>query len=236
MLTKVKDVAAILAFVSVAVFFLNLNSKLNSVSNNLDFAKLTTTISERDAQVKDVLANIAKTSETINRFTADTYFDNYAITQRTLQTVGEIHETIGKVRKEVIPSTGLLLAETTRLASSTTADLGSLTKATTASLNRTAAVSDKLESLIGTVELQVQGNGESLMKTLDTTNTALADFNKLVNNPSVVGTLSNVEAGTKSTAEAMQSVDTALRPLRKPMGWGKKIFFTALGMFRINLI
>ena len=236
MLTKAKELAAILAFASVALFFFNLNIKLNAVSSNLDYGKLSAAIVERDAQLKDVLANIAKTSETINRFTADTYFDNYAITQRTLQTVGEIHDTVGLVRKEVIPSTDRLLAEVTKLASSTTSDLGSLSKAATVSLNKTNDVSDKLESLIGTVELQAQGNGEALMKTLDTTNTALADFNKLVNNPSVVGTLSNVEAGTKSTAEAMQSVDTALRPLRKPMGLTKKIFFTALGMFRINII
>jgi ABC-type transporter Mla subunit MlaD len=236
-MNKVHSVLLSTTLFTLTSFFGLLTYKVYDFSNRIDKAlpKVLATLEERDKQLELLLTNVAEVSTSTNKLATDTYWDNYANIQRVGVMIGNVNKTIVAVNEEVIPSTNQTLAELRLLGSSTRSDLNTLTKSLDTSLNKLPVLLDKTEALVGTSELQLQGNGEMLSQALQSLQKATDDADKLITSEDTKKVLVNVEKTTKHVGEAAESIDTALQPLRKKAGFFKRLGWVALGMLRVDL-
>ena len=232
---KLQDVLIVTCLLSITLFFSMLSVGLCRLYTQVDIQEIVKVIKQRDAQIEAVLTSAKEISESTNKLATDTYWDNYANIQRVGAVLGNVNKTVEQVREEVIPSTNQALAETSLLLSSTRTDLEISSDRVAKSLIKLPSLIEKAEALVGTAELQLQGNGEQANITLQSLQRTFANVDKVISDPVVFSTMKSVDKTALHVAEVAQTTDEATRPLRKKAGLWRKVALVGLGMFRINL-
>lgn len=219
---RIRDVAAVLALLSVAAFFGTLTYQAIKLPAQVG-AKVDAVSAKLSAQDE----RLSKILDNVNSFVDETYYDNYANVQTTAVLLRELTETVRVAREELLPESTKLIKEATSLVASIKEDSHDMTVDAQGTLNN-------IDVLLTNVNEQVSSGSSKAGKTAEALEQALRSLDALLANKDNAAILSNVEKTTRHLGESAESVDIALRPWREKAKMLKAILSKALSMIRIN--
>lgn len=152
------------------------------------------------------------------------------------------------VRWQILPQVNSILASANVVAGSMrqdvpklSADLHNVLVTVNADAGKLGTLIDSLnaeilrvQTLTETLDREIKANSEQAGETWKQLTKAIEDLDKLVSGDDVKGILANSNAGTKSLAEGLESINQALMPLRKKISLLKMLLGKAISIIKLD--
>jgi uncharacterized protein YoxC len=197
------------------------------------------------AQVSGILTDTRATLQSTNALIKDTQAsldDNYYDEKATLQTVAvaakdtdDFIRDLHRQTNSVLLEAHGLLSDARTLTTGLRADIDRLTDSADADTKALDADLERIGKLTDDLDTELRSGAATAKQTATDLQTALADLDKLLADPSLKAILASSADASEHLAGSAESVDLALRPWRKKAGQLKWVIEKALGLIKITV-